>query len=293
MRHVEFRRFASVDDFLAIAGPYLTAREAEHNLILGVASSLEPSSVAPDRNSPSFAVVLGGGGDVLAALLRKPPYNPVLSEVVDVAAVDVLVDALRDEPYPGVIGPKRAAARFAAQWRRRTGATERLVMEERIFALDRVAPPPRPAAGTWRTARPDDRDLVARWVVAFVADAGVPDQLPDDPLATADRWIAGIGRQLYLWEDGGRPVSIVGAGGETPNGIRIGPVYTPPELRGHGYATSLTAAASQDQLDRGRRFCFLFTDLANPTSNRIYQQIGYRPVSDVDMYRFDTATIKQ
>jgi len=225
-------------------------------------------------------------------LLRTPPYNPVLSEVVDVAAVDVLVDALRDEPYPGVIGPKEVAARFAAQWHRRTGATVRLVMEERIFALDRVTPPPRPAAGGWRTARPDDRELVARWAVAFVAEAGVPDQPPlDDPLATADRWIAGISRQLYLWEDGGRPVSIVGAGGETPNGIRIGPVYTPPDQRGHGYATSLTAAASQDQLDRGRRFCFLFTDLANPTSNRIYQQIGYRPVTDVDMYRFDTATI--
>jgi predicted GNAT family acetyltransferase len=79
---------------------------------------------------------------------------------------------------------------------------------------------------------------------------------------------------------------MVGAGGETPNGIRIGPVYTPPQRRSRGYATSLTAAASADQLGRGRRFVFLFTDLANPTSNKIYQAIGYRPVCDVDMYRF-------
>ena len=98
-----------------------------------------------------------------------------------------------------------------------------------------------------------------------------------------------MGRTVYLWEDQGAIVSVVGAGGETPNGIRIGPVYTPPEARGNGYASSLTAAASQDQLDRGRRFVFLFTDLANPTSNRIYQAIGYEPVIDVDMYRFADA----
>jgi predicted GNAT family acetyltransferase len=91
---------------------------------------------------------------------------------------------------------------------------------------------------------------------------------------------------LYLWEDGDTVVSMVGAGGETPNGIRIGPVYTPPDLRGRGYASSLTAASSADQLARGRRFCFLFTDLANSTSNKIYQAIGYEPVCDVDQVRF-------
>lgn len=79
---------------------------------------------------------------------------------------------------------------------------------------------------------------------------------------------------------------MAGAGGRTPNGIRISAVYTPPDLRCRGYASALTAAVSQDQLNRGRRFCFLFTDLANPTSNKIYQEIGYRPVCDYDLYRF-------
>ena len=78
----------------------------------------------------------------------------------------------------------------------------------------------------------------------------------------------------------GDVVSIAGWGGATPNGIRIGPVYTPPELRRHGYATALTADLSQSLLDGrlfdgGRRFCFLYTDLANPTSNAIYERIGY------------------
>ena len=74
-----------------------------------------------------------------------------------------------------------------------------------------------------------------------------------------------------------------------PHGIRIGAVYTPPELRRRGYASALVAAVSQAELDRGRRWCFLFTDLANPTSNRIYQAIGYRPIRDIQMFRFESA----
>jgi hypothetical protein len=90
---------------------------------------------------------------------------------------------------------------------------------------------------------------------------------------------------LYVWDDDG-PVSMCGVGGPTPNGVRIGPVYTPPGLRRRGYASACVAAASQAQLDAGRQFCFLFADIANPTSNHVYLKIGYEPVSDVSVYRF-------
>jgi hypothetical protein len=82
-------------------------------------------------------------------------------------------------------------------------------------------------------------------------------------------------------------VSLAGWGGPTPNGIRIGPVYTPPEHRRRGYGSAVTAAASERNLDRGCRFCFLYTDLANPTSNRIYMDLGYEPVGDSAEYRFE------
>ena len=101
------------------------------------------------------------------------------------------------------------------------------------------------------------------------------------------RWIRNVGRTAYLWIDDGRPVSLTGAGGLTPTGTRVGPVYTPPGDRGHGYASNLVARVSQELLDSGRTFVFLFTDLANPTSNHIYQAIGYEPVTDIDVYVFD------
>ena len=92
-------------------------------------------------------------------------------------------------------------------------------------------------------------------------------------------------RTWYLWEDG-EPVSVAAAGGPTPNGIRIGPVYTPPDLRRHGYASASPRPSARRSSTRGGTFVFLFTDLSNRTSNRIYQAIGYEPVIDVDQITF-------
>jgi hypothetical protein len=281
-------RHPDVEAFLAAAADFLMPREAEHNLIFGICTLVRVTPELFADDPPTFATVTDADGHVVAASVRTPPNNQVLSEVDDLAAVDVLVDGLASLPLPGVLGPTEAAARFAARWTKRTGMAAWIDVRERIHRLERVIPPARPASGSWRVAEPSDRDLVAEWLVAFAAEA-VPGQPPIlDPVGLAGRWTAGIYRRMYLWEDRGRVVSMAGAGGETPNGIRIGPVYTPPTARGCGYATSLTAAATQDQLDRGRRFVFLFTDLANPTSNRIYRSIGYEPVCDVDMYRFGT-----
>jgi uncharacterized protein len=282
------RRHATVDEFLSAAGGFLEAREAEHNLLFGISSSVRATPELFAEDPPTFATVTDAGGRVIAASLRTPPHNQVISEVDDPAAVDALVEACRDDPLPGVVAPTEAAARFAARWSDATGQAAQLEVAERIFRLTELIPPVRPAPGSWRMAEPRDRDLIARWLVEFSTEA-LPEAAPiPDPGAAAERWIARRGRVAYLWEDGDAVVSWVGAGGETPHGIRIGPVYTPRPLRGRGYASSLTAAASADQFARGRRFCFLFTDLANPTSNRIYQSIGYVAVRDVDQYRFAT-----
>jgi predicted GNAT family acetyltransferase len=143
-----------------------------------------------------------------------------------------------------------------------------------------------PVPGTARVATTDDRELALRWWIAFgdeVLHEGGPGR--DNAAAMLDHRLSSTSAGIVLWEDEGEPVSLAGWGGPTPNGIRIGPVYTPPELRGRGYATALTAELSQRLLDGrlfpgGRRFCFLYTDLANPTSNAIYERIGYRRIAE-------------
>jgi uncharacterized protein len=280
------RPHGSVDEFLNAVGSFLEAREAENNLLFGICRMIRTAPQLFVDEPPTFASVTGGDGRVVAATLRTPPWNQVLSWVDDPDAAVALVDHLRPGNLPGIVGPKAPAARFAAAWTDATGQPARIAMAERIFRLERVIAPERPAAGAWRIVEARDRDLIARWLVAFHDEATADAPPIADPAGVADRVVNRVGRIGYVWEDGGEVVSLVGAGGETPHGIRIGPVYTPPDRRSRGYASALTAAASQDQLDRGRQFVFLFTDLANPTSNKIYQAIGYEAVCDVDQYRF-------
>jgi len=109
-----------------------------------------------------------------------------------------------------------------------------------------------------------------------------------NPEKVVDMRLTGEGTGLMLWDVGGEPVSMAGWGGPTPSGIRVGPVYTPPVRRRRGYGSAVTAALSAQQLAGGRQFCFLYTDLANPTSNRIYMDIGYEPVCDAVDYAFES-----
>ncbi len=141
--------------------------------------------------------------------------------------------------------------------------------------------------GSARDAGPGDFDLVFAWSSAFHEEATLREPWdPADVERRLRRRLAGDGAGgLRLWVDG-TPVSLAGFGGRTPNGVRIGPVYTPPDLRGRGYATALVADVSREMLVQGRRFSFLYTDMSNPTSNAIYRRIGYRLVCGSAMILF-------
>ena len=276
-------RFDSVEAFLRAAGPFLRSREAAHCLILGIAANLRTHPPDPAAQPPYLATVRDGRRVVLVAF-QTPPWQMVLSEVDDEAALDLVVADRRGTSLPAVIGPAEHVETFARLWSAAEAVPHRLAMRERIWRLSGVVPP-RPSDGAMRAAGTADRAVLAAWLEAFADEAldegGVP-----DVGAMVERWLtAGDDRTMWLWADG-EPVSLCGVSGRTPTGIRIGPVYTPPAMRGRGYASNLVAAASQHQLDGGRRACFLFTDLANPTSNHVYEAIGYVPVRDVDRYVF-------
>jgi predicted GNAT family acetyltransferase len=282
MRSFKLQRFGGVGDFLDVAGAFLVEREAEHNLILGICSNLRETPEA--FNGEPYLAAVTDGGRVVTAALQTPQHRLVLSEVDDPAAIGMLAADVLGRELPGVQGPVEPARAFVEEWAARGGPASHLDMSERIFQLASVSPPSG-VPGRSRIAVEADRDLVVAWTEAFTREAlGETDVA--DVAATVDRWLARRGRTLYLWEDG-KVVSLAAVGGPTPNGIRIGPVYTPPEARRRGYASALVAAVSQAQLDAGRRFCFLFTDQANATSNHIYQAIGYVPIRDVDVYRFE------
>lgn len=280
---IETRRFEGVDAFLEVAGTFLEAREPAHHLSLGIVGTLRAMELPPG------ALVAATRADtVVATAVWSRTWDVVLSEIDDPAALPALVDALAADPIPGVHGPIEHVEAFARAWADRTGARATLRTHQRIYALERVAPPAG-VAGRLRAAEPRDRDRLVEWVRAFDREAMGGESASRGYERIADELIGSPIRRGYVWEDD-EAVSMCQATGATPNGIRIGAVYTPPELRGRGYASACVAAASQQQLDAGRRWCFLFTDVANPTSNRIYQAIGYTPIRDVRVFHFDTRT---
>jgi predicted GNAT family acetyltransferase len=264
------------DAFLARAGGLLLEDEARHNLALGIASFTLDH---PDVYTELRGWVVRDAGDVAGAALRTPPYNLVLARPRSGGALEALATAIEDE-LPGVVGAVPEVDGFAAAWSARHPVTPETRFDQRIYAMEELVAPAE-VEGVARLAGPEDRTLVLDWMTAFTHEALRGGDDPERIERSVDARLGpgGVGG-ICLWEAGGEPVSLAGFGGPTPNGLRIGPVYTPPDRRGRGYGSAVTAAASSIALERGKRFCFLYTDLANPTSNAIYMRLGYRPVCD-------------
>lgn len=275
-------RHATAATFLARARAALERQEALNNLMLGVVTRLNES---PEQiQTLPYLVTVEEGDALVAAAVMTPPHRVIIhTESPDPAPLHLIARDLHVHGWapPGTIGPSAAARAFAEAWAATTGGSFRLLRHERVYELRQVHPPP-PVAGALRVAVEADRDLVAQWLYAFTREVGVEgtaEQMAEQAAQRIDR------REIFLWDDG-RPVSLAGRSRHTAHGVTIGPVYTPPALRGRGYASACVAALSQRMLDAGWCFCALFTDLANPISNRIYQKIGYRPIGDFDEYRF-------
>jgi predicted GNAT family acetyltransferase len=267
--------------FLDDALDMLLEDEARHNLMIGLAFTLRDQ---PELYPGHRLWLVRDGDEVLGAALRTPPHNLVVARSRVDEALGVLAE-LDDEP-PGVVGAVPEVDEFAVAWSARTGVSTRRVRSMGLFALETVQPVPTPA-GVLRDARADELDLILDWWEEFAREA-LGEEAPDREHARelVEHRLASATAGVVFWDEGG-PVSLLSYGGQTPGGVRIGPVYTPPDLRGRGYATALTAQVSQQLLDGGRRFCFLYTDLANPTSNAIYERIGYVRVCDAAEVAFD------
>ena len=257
--------------FLARAQGFLMGREAENVLMLGVASNV--------TEAEHLLTVERGPNCVMAAL--QSGANLILSRG-QTGAVEALAKRLiaDESSLPGVIGPARTTDCFLQNWHVRTGHETRLQMHSRVHELTEVIAPRRPL-GVFRRAAMTDVVPLATWADALNIELRSEDPSPGEESV---RSRIALGR-MYVWDRGG-PVSMAACDGPTPRGIRINFVYTPPEHRASGYASACVADLSQLLLGEGRRFCALFTDLANPVSNRLYARLGYRPICDFDEYIF-------
>ncbi len=272
---------ASPADFLERAESWLLAREAEYNLHLSLAYARR--GAADDRADEADAAVgtdvlfgtVEQEGVVVGCVIRTPPHKLLVTSIPSESARDIVetVAEVYDQ-IPAVLGPADSAVAVASAWVALRGGGWETGMQQRIYQLDAVVPV-RPVSGVMRLATMEDLESLAEWGAGFARDAGHA-FLPE-----SEQISRMIERQaLRIWQDE-RPVSMAVAQGETPNACRVGYVYTPPEVRRRGYASALVADLSQHMLDSGLSFCVLYTDFSNPTSNAIYQRIGYEAICDV------------
>ena len=245
-------RYPGPRAFLDAVERFLLHDEACHNLLLGIPARLIAREAA---GAPVPGVYLAAAverAEIAGAAMLTPPYRLVLSQMSHPGAVRVLAKdaaALRRAP-PGVIGPDTIAAQFVEVWRGLTGEPNRLALRERIHRLDEVRPLP-PVPATLRQAGADDRPLLLEWLRAFGAEAFGKDHRPPGEAETAvDTRLGSLEEGFVLWSDGG-PRCVSGYGAPTRHGIKVGPVYTPPEFRGRGYGTACVAALSRRLLDGG------------------------------------------
>jgi len=291
----------TVGEFLAAAGEFLRADPVRNSVVLTVTESLRLSPpppvppADPDREEPWFGwwrppvgqAARGSQGPAGAVFLHTPGFPVFVSPTTPRAAAELARDlAAAGRRISGVSADRQAADAFAAAWQARTGQSAVVYRRMRLFRLGELAWP-RPdletPEGTARLAVPPDAGLVTGWFDAFTREAGDPPR-QDHRAAVGER--LGYGG-ITLWEAGGVPVSLAALTRTVAGMVRVGPVYTPPALRGRGYAGAATAAASQAALDAGVRDVVLYTDLANATSNALYQRLGYLPVEDRVILSFE------
>ena len=278
--------YDDVDDFYAATRDLYESEPVRHTTVLSVIHALSGAPQADAAAAPVLISLHGDEGTLRGAVLWTPPWPMALSGV-RVADVPLLVkELLSGHPeLDSVMGPRDVADSFASAWSVATSRTIRPVLDLRLYRLaDLVVPQ---VDGRARIATVADIDLVAQHGLAFTLEANAHRASTLPEAVDFARRLLALGTGYMIWEVDGVPVSSAAAKVPNAGASRIGPVYTPPEHRRRGYGAAVTAAAARWAAEAGAKEVLLYTDLANPTSNAVYQRIGFRPVADYAELAFD------
>ncbi|GAB1340451.1 GNAT family N-acetyltransferase [Streptomyces sp. E-15] len=289
MRPEDWHLTEDVDEFLVRAGDFLRSRPGPHVMQSTWAERVRArgAGASSGTGAPVFGV-LERAGEVHATFYRLRPHgfgvSPLTPEWADCLAARL---AALGHSLSRVSADHGTATAFAAAWRRHTGATPRLRDTRlRLYRLGTLTPPEPMPAGRGRVLGEDDLEEAMFWCGEFAAAVG--ESVALDAATWAGTRFAD--KRFTLWETpDGVPVSIAGMNPLIGGQIQVDVVYTPARLRGHGYAGAVTAEVSRAALAAGARDVVLFADLSNPTSNALYQRLGYRTLTDWAVYDFPRA----
>jgi len=276
-----------VKQFLQLCSSHLLEYETENNLLFGILNALRKNIHHYSKDFVPELISITENNELKLIAIRTPPFNQLISFTDDLKSISFLVDELlkKNTVLPGILGFNEGALFFSQLWAKKNKINYSLDMHERIYRLTEVNSQTL-GNNTFDYAKMDDCELITEWMKGFILEC-FPDASEEEVADSVERVEKAIKRKkFYVLKADGKIVSMVKSAGITPNGQTINAVYTPPHYRKKGYATEVVAKISQKILNEGKKYCFLFTDLANPISNKIYQEIGFKPIIDMDQYKF-------
>lgn len=251
--------------------PFLEKNEQENNLMLGILQVAQ---------EPTFMGVAKRGEEIAIVFLQTEEKIQMIVATSEIAEEDIVELAKKlAEVYPnvpGLIGNKKTVQRLAEEIAVLENKKTNVVMEQGVYALQQVKKK-WTEDGDFREIGSDELPLIEQWIYQFCEDVRLP-TTKEEAKQTAHTLITN--RRLFGLDVDGKLVSVAAKTRPTTNNITVNFVYTPKEARKKGYASSCVAALSQRMLEEGYKTTTLYTDLANPTSNKIYQEIGYEKIME-------------
>lgn len=272
---MQIKRYQSAKDFLKDNLSFLEQEEAANNLQIGIPFSFLEKEIT---NSTLVLIAVFKNDKPVFLCVQTPPRNLLLygkqemtKEIFEVFLPYLIKEEIQ---VTGVIASKALAEAFAEAWKTSTGNSWKINFEQLVYRLDHLKEV-RPTNGRLRNATPDDFNVLGQWFYDFAIEAMGQGELEKEKANAKSKIESG---QLYVWEDES-VVSMASIARPSRNGITVNYVFTPPNLRGRGYASNCVAEMSKLMLDN-YQFCCLFTDLKNPSSNKIYRDMGYVVVAE-------------
>ncbi|MFS0688348.1 GNAT family N-acetyltransferase [Sporosarcina sp. 179-K 8C2 HS] len=274
---MEFIQYEDAEKFAEVAEPIIAKKEDVFSLFYGILQAIK----AGKYENPFMAAVTNRG-NVLALLQMTPPH-PLNLVIVDESKKDEVIDFIIQElrrnsiMVPSIISLKQWATTFANAWEHQTGETQKLLMDQGLYRLDEVEGTLEMSPGSWRFATDADATLIEKWFALFEEDTNLVRTSPELIKGRVAAFLEA--REVFLWEDEGKVVSMMKKARPTQNSVTVSLVFTPKEERKKGYARTMVAQGSKELL-QDYEFCVLYTDMMNPTSNKIYKEIGYKHIAD-------------
>ena len=274
---MELMNFDDVNNFALRAEPILSKGEDVNSLFLGVLQAIKAG-----RYENPFMATIEEDGEVLALIQMTPPHplNLIFTNENRLEeCMELLIKKLMELEIEisSIISLKPWAFLFAKKWEEKTGTSRKLLMDQGIYRLDNVIEALEDSPGSWRFADKEDCPLIEKWFNLFEEDAGLPPTAKED----VEKRVASFVEQqeVFLWVHDGKVVSMMKKARPSEHGVTVSFVFTPREERKKGYARTMVAAGTKELL-KEYKFCVLYTDLMNQTSNKIYQEIGYQRIAD-------------